>query len=297
MDNYHKSVLLQEALFYLKIAKNKKYIDATIGGGGHAQAILKLGGSVLGIDQDDEALEYVEKRIRNDELGIKERDSLTLVKGNFGEIKEIANRNGFTDVKGILFDLGVSSHQLESDVRGFSFQKDMELDMRMDKSLKVKAKDLINGLSMKELEELFKKFGEEPFAKVIAKNIHKARTVNPIERTQELVDIVRRSMRPVHLKFHPATRVFQALRIAVNDELNNLRLGLNGAIDILGSQGRIVVISFHSLEDRIVKNFFEESQEKGIGVILSKKPILPTGEEIDLNRRSRSAKLRVFEKN
>lgn len=292
MNNYHESVQLTEVLEYLDVKPGEKYIDGTLGGGGHTKAILEKGGIVLGIDQDADALSYVESRIKNQESGFT-TGNLTLVKGNFGDIEQIAKTNGFESASGVLLDIGVSSHQFDTVSRGFSFQ-DAELDMRMDTTLTVKAKDLVNGLREQELVMVFTKFGEEPFAKKIAHAIVTRRAEKPIERTSELADVVKRVVRGG--KVHPATKVFQALRIAVNDELHVLENGLNGAFSILSPEGKLVVISFHSLEDRIVKHFFENKVLEEKAAILTKKPLQPTDEEIMKNNRSRSAKLRALKK-
>lgn len=291
MNNFHVSVLLQEVIEYLNVKQNGKYIDATLGGGGHTFEIVKHGGRVLGIDVDEEAIKYVDSRIK---------DSITLVRGNFKDIKKIAEENGFERVDGILFDLGVSSHQFDEAEQGFSFQSDAPLDMRMDKSLSVTAKDLINGLTKRELHELFTKFGEEHFANRLANDIVAYRRVKAIETTKELAKLIEKTIggrfRNNKKKIHPATKVFQALRIAVNDELNSLKDALPQAVELLANKGRLVVISFHSLEDRIVKQAFLQFGEQGLGKVVTDKPIVPTEEEIKQNRRSRSAKMRVFER-
>ncbi len=285
---YHTSVLLQEAVDSLAVSSGKRFIDATLGGAGHTKEILQRGGIVLGIDQDEDALAFVSEQIKN--------PNLVVALGNFKDIDTIAKENTFEQVDGILFDLGVSSHQFEEGARGFSFQKDANLDMRMGTSLSVKAADLVNGLTKGELMELFTKLGEEPFAKRIAEEIIKAREVKPIETTTELAQIAIKGYPRGFHKIHPATKIFQALRIAVNDELNSLKTALPKAVELLKKNGRLSVISFHSLEDRIVKEFLNECEEKGLGKVVTKKPIVPTEEEIQANARSRSAKLRVFEK-
>lgn len=297
MSEFHRSVLLQEAVDLLKVRAGGKYIDATLGGGGHGFKVLKQGGLLLGIDQDIDAIEFVERRwkIESRKWNIKE-ERLRLVRGNFKDLEKIARENGFEKVSGVLFDLGVSSHQFDEAERGFSFAKEGPLDMRMSKDLKVTAKDLVNGLTKQELEELFTRFGEERFARKIADSIVKARAEKQITTTAELAEIVKKSVYRSIYDVHPATRVFQALRIAVNDELNVLYDALPQAVRLLRDGGRLVVISFHSLEDRIVKQVFLQFAEKGYGSVLSKKPIVPSVEEIKQNPRSRSAKLRVFER-
>lgn len=295
MDKYHVSVFLSEALEYLNVTQNGKYVDATLGGGGHTLEIAKRGGSVLGIDVDKEAVEYVRQQLTTDSSHLAER--VRLASGNFREIGRIAREEGFEAVAGILFDLGVSSHQVDTPERGFSFGKAGPLDMRMDQTLSVQAKDLVNGLSKKELKDLFERFGEEKFAERIASYIVKRRSVEPIETTEQLATVVKRAVPFDQTDIHPATRIFQALRIIVNDELHSIEEALPQSLELLGNGGRLVVISFHSLEDRIVKKAFEEFEKQGKGKILTKKPIVPTEAEQSMNRRSRSAKLRVFERN
>lgn len=294
MEFYHTSVLLRETIEALQVESDKKYIDGTLGGGGHTRAILEEGGIVLGIDVDSEALSHVEKELQsaNPELLKK----LILAKGNFRDIATIARENKCEDVSGILFDLGVSSHQIDSAERGFSFQKDGPLDMRMDKDLKIKANDLVNILTKAELYELFTRLGEERFAKAIIRGIVKSRQIKPIETTIELSRIITQAVPIKNAKINPSTRVFQALRIAVNDELSAIREALPNALSVLANKGRIAVISFHSLEDRIIKTQFNEWEEQGLGRNVTKKPIIPSEEEMKVNRRSRSAKLRIFEK-
>jgi 16S rRNA (cytosine1402-N4)-methyltransferase len=274
----------------LDIKTNGKYIDATLGGGGHTLAILEKGGEVLGIDVDEEAIAEVKEKTSGEEF-VK---NLKIVRGNFSDIETIAQKNGFDRASGILFDLGVSSHQLDSPERGFSFRKDGPLDMRMSRKLTVTARDLINGLSKKELVTLFEKLGEEYRAREIAERIVKSRKKETIETTSQLARLVGRS--DSYSAIDPSTKVFQALRIAVNDELNNLREGLKGAQRILGKNGKLVVISFHSLEDRIVKETFKNFSEARLGEVVTEKPIYPTEGEKEANPRSRSAKMRVFKK-
>lgn len=292
MSDYHISVLLQEVVDGLTVVPGRKYIDATMGAAGHSMAIAQRGGEVLAIDQDEDAIRYVQE-LRNKNQEVSEK--IKIAKGNFANIAEIAKENGFGEVSGILFDLGVSSHQLDTGERGFSFLSDAPLDMRMDTSLAVTAKDLVNGLTKGELIQLFTNYGEEPFAKRIAQEIVTAREKGPIETTTVLANLVAR-VYPRGSKVHPATKVFQALRIAVNDELVSLETALEQALTVLLAQGRIAVISFHSLEDRIVKQTFIRWEEEGYGKIRTKKPIIPSEEELAENRRSRSSKLRIFEK-
>ncbi len=291
MSNFHTSVLLKEAIDLLQVKKGGKYIDATLGGAGHALEIIKRGGIVLGIDCDEEALNYVEKNFK-----------LTLAKGNFRDLEEIARLNNFNKVSGIIFDLGVSSFQLENGKRGFSFLKGGPLDMRMDKELGVKASDLLNILPKGELYEIFIKLGEEHRARAISDGIVSARRIAPIQTTGDLSSVIQKALGikgeiTDFTKANISKRVFQALRIAVNDELENIRIALPKAMELLQSGGRVVVISFHSLEDRIVKQSFIEFEKQDMGKIISKKPIVSSEEELKKNPRSRSAKLRVFEKN
>lgn len=287
----HKPVLLEEALGFLQIKPLGRYIDATIGEGGHAAEIIKRGGLILGIDQDPEILKEAGSRMQEAGFG----DRIELVQGNFRQIDRIAKEYGFTNVDGIIFDLGMSSWQLEKSGRGFSFQRDEPLDMRLDPNLSVTAADLLNGLTRNELAKLFAKFGEEERAFQLASLIVRARTLRPFATTFDLKRAVEKVIkRKGHI--HPATRVFQALRIAVNAELENLRSALPRAFEILKPGGRLVVISFHSLEDREVKEFFERLGKRHLGKIITDKPVLPTAREVAGNPRSRSAKLRCIER-
>ncbi len=294
MEEFHKPVLLKEVIEYLEVKPGEKYIDATVGGGGHSVEILKLGGELLALDCDPEALSAARRRFSS----ACPNASWQLAQGNFGKIKKIAAAFGFIEVGGVLFDLGVSSYQLETPGRGFSFKLEGPLDMRMDPNLEVTAADLVNGLTKNELYEIFKKFGEERFAGRIVSAICRARRIKPIKTCNELAEIILQA-RPRRGKFdrtHPATRCFQALRIVVNDELNNLQKALPQALELLKLGGKLLVISFHSGEDRIVKKFFREQEKLGTLKILSKKPIRPTLAEIKINPKSRSAKLRVAQK-
>jgi len=281
MSNFHEPVLLVEVLEGLRVKKSEKYIDATLGGGGHARKILELGGIVLGIDVDKDAIEYIEKN---------KPENLTIVKENFRNIDKIALLNNFDKVAGIIFDLGVSSHQLDSTTRGFSFQNEGPLDMRMDQELGVRALDLIKILTRKELYEIFTKFGEETRSWEISDAIVRARSLKSVETTKDLAKIV-------FAKGGQSKKIFQALRIVINDELNSIMEALPKALELLKKNGRLCVVSFHSLEDRIVKKKFLEFEEYKLGRIVTEKPIIPTDEEIERNKRARSAKLRIFEKN
>ncbi len=300
---YHASVLSKEVIDALVppgVADRDAggwFIDATLGDGGYSIEIMARGGKVVGIDVDPQALERVRNRFES--LGI-DQGNYVLIQGNFRDIDnlilsqtEIAGKK-FT---GVVFDLGVSSLQLEAPERGFSFAREGKLDMRMDPTLQVQALDLVNVLNKGELNDLFTKYGEEKLARQLADALVSARQIAPFETTLELADVVERVYRRVGIreKIHPATRVFQALRIAVNDELNALKEGLAGALSLTKNNGHILVISFHSLEDRIVKNTFTEWKDAGFGQILTKKPIEASEEEVQANPRSRSAKLRIFE--
>lgn len=288
MSTFHKPVLLQEIIENLKVAKDHQYIDATVGGGGHTVEILNRGGVVLGIDQDEEALNFTRNL-----LGQEYNSRLTLTKGNFKNIDKIAEKYGFTKVSGILFDLGISSYQVDEKSRGFSFRKEARLDMRMDKDLKVSAFEIINNEPFETLERIFLKYGEEPKAEHIAHLITKTRSHKPINTTLELAELVSKVYgNPKESGRNPATRVFQALRVAVNDEINALKEGLNKSISLLDKGGRLVVISYHSLEDRIAKFKMKNEKLK----IITKKPITGSWEEIRENRRARSAKLRIAQK-
>ncbi len=304
MQGYHSSVLLEEAVDALNI-RDAWYLDCTLGDGGHSIEIISRGGKIIGIDVDPQALERVQRRFGN--LGIGS-DKFKLVQGNFRNvenlIQSVFRRNKQMDtlnfeIAGAIFDLGVSSLQLENPERGFSFSKEGPLDMRMDPELEVRALDLVKILSRKELNELFYSLGEEKYSGRLADALVSTRQIKPITTTQDLAGVIVRTVgknRAAKEQIHPATRVFQALRIAVNDELDVLTEGINQAVNLIQKNGRIVVISFHSLEDRIVKNTFKEWQIRGLGKVLTKKPIMSTTEEVALNPRSRSAKMRVFEK-
>lgn len=292
----HKPVLLKEVIEYLNPEKGKKYIDATLGGGGYSFEILKKGGKVLGIDQDEDAIGFVRKRWDEESKKYNlNKENLVLVKGNFKDIQKIAHLNNFEKVSGIVFDLGLSSYQIEESGRGFSFLRDEPLDMRMDKSLKTTAADIVNTWNEEELYELFSKMGEESFSRAISNNIIRARRVAPLKSSLELAKIVVESI-PEKRKIHPATKVFQALRIVVNDELGSLKTGLKDGFELLDGSGRMIVVSFHSLEDRIVKNTFKEIKQANKGKIITKKPITASDIEIKENVRARSAKMRVIEK-
>lgn len=291
----HIPVLLHEAIENLHVTEGKEYIDATLGGGGHTFEILKHGGRVLGIDQDYDAIDFVQEKI--DKAGnLKDKAKLAL--GNFGNIGKIVTDNGFEHVSGILFDLGFSSNQIEKSGRGFSFLRDEPLDMRMsgqgEEENSVTAAEILKRYSEEELYDIFSRFGEEPYSQKIARAIVGARKEKEILSTQDLVSIIKNVKKGGFI--HPATLVFQALRIAVNNELENLKYGIVEGFEMLVPGGRLVVISFHSLEDRIVKNYFRKLSLEQKAHLLTKKPIIASDEEIKSNLRSRSAKMRVIEK-
>lgn len=290
-DFRHVSVLLDEAVDALNVIEGCKYIDATLGGGGHSLGIIQRGGIVLGLDQDEDAIEFVKEKQK---VKIKEQ-RMVLVKGNFRDIAKIAKKSGFGQVDGILFDLGVSSYQLDNSKRGFSFLKDEKLDMRMDKGSPLSACEVVNKYPYEKLVDIFYKYGEEHNAKEIARQIVDTRKRRPIDTSLELSRLIAAvSHKPEAI--HPATRVFQAIRVEVNDEINALREGLARALELLEDKGRIVVISFHSLEDRVAKQTFDKFGRAGKGKVITKKPLTATFEENKKNRRARSAKLRIFEK-
>lgn len=295
MNDYHTPVLLKEVLDLLQVKKGKKYIDATIGGGGHTEQILKNSGQVLGIDTDTDAIEFVKNRLHDFK-------DLVLEKGNFNNLKEIALSKKFNPVSGILFDLGVSSKQIDTPERGFSFLRNGPLDMRMDKDSHITADYLVNLLSKGELYEIFKNLGQESRAFAISNSIVKSRRVKAIKTTAELAEVVKQAygFKGEISDFNKNLinqKTFQALRMAVNMELENIKIALPQALEVLEVGGRIAVISFHSLEDRMVKQAFLDFERKNIGRIITKKPIVATKEETIMNSRSKSAKLRVFEKN
>ncbi len=312
MEGYHKSVLLREVIGMLNIKRGKWYLDATIGDGGYSVEILRLGGKVLGVDCDPQALERVEKRFKV--LGL-ESNRYKLVRGNFRDINNLISEsaspakrgeqteNQISKFAGAIFDIGVSSLQLMNPERGFSFINNGPLDMRMDPDLGIRALDLVNNLSRKELNEIFEKYGEEKYSWGLAGALVLAREIKGdrvqgigIRSTIELARIIEKAAGGRKKgQMHPATKVFQALRITVNDELGALQEGLNQAVKIIEKNGRIIIISFHSLEDRIVKLTFRKWEENNMGKILTKKPIIPAESEVNENIRSRSAKLRGFE--
>lgn len=292
--------MLDEVIQFLDIKPDQWYIDCNLGGGGHTQAILDKGGKVLGIDLDITAIRHVAKNhqlelIETDQLVYARSENLIIVQANFLDAATYANKFKIAPVAGILFDLGLSSTQLDTAERGFSFQADAPLDMRMDQRLAVSAADLINALNVGELAELFQKYGEETWAKPIAKAIVAARQYQLITTTFQLADIIKK-VKHSRDKVHPATQVFQALRIAVNDEMNNFRAALPSIWSVLDSSGKLVIISFHSLEDRWAKNFIQQQVQENQGVALTDKPLTAEETELAINPRARSAKLRAIQK-
>ncbi|RME80111.1 MAG: 16S rRNA (cytosine(1402)-N(4))-methyltransferase RsmH [Planctomycetota bacterium] len=283
--------MVSEVLKWFSPLREGWYWDLTLGLGGHSKAILEASEEdtrIIGLDRDRQALEIAKENLADYEGRIR------FFYGNFHHLVKLAYENQWPKPAGILMDLGTSALQLEKPDRGFSFSLHGPLDMRMDNSDKVKAEDILNRASYKELVKIFRDYGEERFAPSIAREIIKIRKIQPLKSTTELADIVSRKVRSKRI--HPATRIFQALRIAVNRELEALEEGLKNGLDLLLPGGRMIVISFHSLEDRIVKHCFRDYQKHGIGKILTKKPIMAREEEKLSNPRSRSAKMRVFEK-
>lgn len=306
MEFNHISVLLNECIEGLNIKPNGIYVDGTAGGGGHSAEILKklVCGKLISIDRDPDAITTISERFKNEPNSI-------IVNGCFGDMKKLLNDRGIYQVDGVLLDIGVSSHQLDTDERGFSFHKDAPLDMRMSQS-GTSAEDLVNDLSYEELRDIIYRYGEDKFAPSIAKGIVKAREEERITTTLQLAEIIKNSVpQKVRREGHPARKTFQALRIEVNGELTQLENGLDEAFEMLSPKGRLAVISFHSLEDRIVKQKMA-SWCKGCtcpkdfpvcvcgnvpkAKLINRKPIEATQEELDKNPRSRSAKLRVCEK-
>lgn len=310
MEFNHISVLLAEVMENLDIKPDGVYVDGTLGGAGHAEEICKrLGekGRFVGLDQDEEAVAASRER-----LAVFE-DKVSIVKSNYVHMKQVLDSQGIHKVDGILLDLGVSSHQLDDAGRGFSYREDAPLDMRMDREQPITAKDIVNRYPEAELARIIYSYGEERYARSIARHIVREREHREIETTGELVDIIRRAMpaKAQNGKGHPAKRTFQAIRIECNQELEVLRQALDDMMDLLRDNGRLCIISFHSLEDRIVKNSFRKAEnpctcppdfpvcacgKKPRGKVLTKKPILPTEKEMERNSRSKSAKLRVFKR-
>ena len=311
MEFVHKSVLLNECIYNLNIKPDGIYVDGTMGGAGHSGCIaakLENGGRLIAIDQDEDAI-----AVGTDRLSVY-GDKVTIVRSNYSCMKEIVRGIGLDGVDGILLDLGVSSYQLDNPERGFTYRdENAPLDMRMDNRMEMTARDIVNDYTDEELRRIIRNYGEDKFAGNIAKEIVKSRAVKPIETTGELVDIIRRAYPAKELRKpgHPAKKTFQAIRIELNSELKVLEENLRDMVNLLNDGGRICVITFHSLEDRIVKNIFRECENpcicppdfpvcvcgrKSLGKVISRKPILPSEEELAENKRSQSAKLRVFER-
>ena len=310
MEFKHRSVLLEETVNGLNIRPDGIYVDGTLGGGGHAYEICRrLGdkGSIIGIDQDEAAIEAAGIRLKD--FGEK----VTIVRSNYCEMKSVLQGLGIDKVDGIVLDLGVSSYQLDTAERGFSYREDAPLDMRMDRRQTMTARDIVNDYSEKDLYRVIRDYGEDKFARNIAKHIVIEREKRSIETTGQLTEIIRGA---IPMKFqkksgHPAKRTFQAIRIELNRELDVLKNSLDEMIDLLNPGGRLCIITFHSLEDRIVKSAFKKNEDPctcpkdfpvcvcgkvSKGSILTRKPILPGPEEMEENSRSKSAKLRIFER-
>ena len=312
MEFYHKPVLLEQTIEGLNIRPDGIYVDGTLGGAGHAYEVcsrLSEKGRFVGIDQDDCALAAATERLNV----FKGKLKIDCVKSNYRQMKQVLQELGIEKVDGILLDIGVSSYQLDAVERGFTYREDAPLDMRMDQSRTFSAKDVVNTYEEMELYRVIRDYGEEKFAKNIAKHIVADRQKKEIETTGELIDIIKAAI-PAKVRAvggHPAKRTFQAIRIEVNRELEVLEESIDEMIDLLNPGGRICIITFHSLEDRIVKKKFKENEDPCIcpknfpvcvcgrtskGRVITRKPVIPTEEEIAENKRSKSSKLRIFEK-
>ena len=310
MEFKHKSVLLDETISNLNIKPDGIYVDGTLGGGGHSYEIasrLTEGGRLIGIDQDDDAIRAAGERLK------EFSDRVTIVRNNYCNTADVLDELGISKVNGIILDLGVSSYQLDTAERGFTYKTDAPLDMRMDRRQTVTAKNIVNEYSEFDLYRIIRDYGEDKFAKNIAKHIVAARQIKPIETTFELNGIIKAAI-PVKCRIsggHPAKKTFQAIRIELNHELDVLENSVDTMIDRLDAGGRLCIITFHSLEDRIVKTRFKNNEnpctcppdfpvgvcgKKSKGKVVTRKPILPSEEELKENKRSKSAKLRVFEK-
>jgi 16S rRNA (cytosine1402-N4)-methyltransferase len=305
IDIQHIPVMVPEILKYLEVSSGGRYIDCTLGEGGHTKSLLEAsnpGGEVLGIDADHEAIEVSKNRL--EEYG----ERFIYDNSNFKNIKKIAMKSKFVPCHGILFDLGVSSLQLDKESRGFSFRRKAPLDMRFSINQTLTAQDVLNTFSESEISDILYQYGEERQSRKIAKLIIENR---PLSNADELSDLIKKNIRQTNYKINPSTKTFQALRIYINEELNSLSQALEQSLEILGVGGRMAVISYHSLEDRIVKNFFKKESKYCICPpnipkcdcehfpklkIVTKKPVSPSQSEIDANKRSRSAKLRVVER-
>ena len=310
MEFRHKSVLLEESIEALHIRPDGIYVDGTLGGGGHSYEIcrrLSDRGRLIGIDQDAAAIAAATKRLE------EFKDRVTIVRSNYCDMKKELGKLGITSVDGVILDLGVSSYQLDEASRGFTYREDAPLDMRMDQRQTLSAKEVVNEYSEMELYHIIRDYGEEKFAKNIAKHIVSARNQKALETTGELIHVIKAAI-PAKVRAvggHPAKRTFQAIRIEVNRELEVLENSLGDMIDLLNDGGRICVITFHSLEDRIVKNKFRECEnpctcpkefpvcvcgKKSKGKVITRKPVIPSQEELEDNSRAKSSKLRVFER-
>ena len=310
MEFKHKSVLLEETVDGLNIKPEGIYVDGTLGGAGHASEVcrrLSAKGRFIGIDQDQDAIVAASERLAAYE------DRVTIIRSNYCYMANELHNLGIQKVNGIVLDLGVSSYQLDNEERGFTYRTDAPLDMRMDQRQSRTAADIVNGYEERELYRIIRDYGEDKFAKNIAKHIVAARQQAPIRTTGELIEIIRQSI-PMKIQAtggHPAKRTFQAIRIELNRELDVLRESLDGMIDLLDDGGRICIITFHSLEDRIVKTIFRKNEnpctcppdfpvcvcgKKSKGKVITRKPILPSTTEQEENPRSKSAKLRIFER-
>ena len=304
MEFVHKSIMLEEVIESLAIKPNGIYVDGTLGGAGHSSEIVKrLGedGRLIGIDQDGEAIEAATKRLK------PYKDKVTIVRSNYAQMKEVLRDLGIPKVDGILLDLGVSSYQLDNAERGFTYREDVPLDMRMDQRQTKTAKDIVNDYSEMELYHIIRNYGEDKFAKNIAKHIVQARQKAPIETTGQLIEVIKAAI-PKKVRAtggHPAKKTFQAIRIELNHELDVLKNNLEDMIDLLNDEGRIAIITFHSLEDRIVKNIFRTSERPCIcppefpvcvcgrvskGKVITRKPIVPGKEELEADSKGSSCK-------
>lgn len=310
MEFKHKSVLLDETIESLNIKPNGIYVDGTLGGGGHSYEIAKRltdGGRLIGIDQDEDAIRAAKERLS------EFADRVTIVRDNYCNMPKVLDELGISKVDGILLDIGVSSYQLDEAERGFTYKQDAPLDMRMDQRQEMTAKDIVNGYSEADLYRIIRDYGEDKFAKNIAKHIVQARQIKPVETTFELDEIIKAA---IPMKFratggHPAKKTFQAIRIELNRELEVLDESIDAMTDLLNDNGRLCIITFHSLEDRIVKTRFRKNEnpctcppdfpvcvcgKKPKGKVITRKPIVPDEEELEENKRAKSSKLRVFER-
>ncbi len=310
MEFKHKSVLLDETIESLNIKPNGIYVDGTLGGGGHSYEIAKRltdGGRLIGIDQDEDAIRAAKERLS------EFADRVTIARDNYCNMPKVLDELGISKVDGILLDIGVSSYQLDEAERGFTYKQDAPLDMRMDQRQEMTAKDIVNGYSEEDLYRIIRDYGEDKFAKNIAKHIVQARQIKPVETTFELDEIIKAA---IPMKFratggHPAKKTFQAIRIELNRELEVLDESIDAMTDLLNDNGRLCIITFHSLEDRIVKTRFRKNEnpctcppdfpvcvcgKKPKGKVITRKPIVPDEEELEENKRAKSSKLRVFER-